>query len=288
MSRTCSNLAGQGDASEATSVIDTAGLLEGRGAIVSGVGPGMGRAIALELARAGAGVALAARRPGSMEPVADELHASGATVVSVPTDVSDPAACARLADTAAGALGRVDILVNNAFAEEDWRDPFHGFDPDRWRRPVDVNVFGTLQLTQACVPHLERAATEHGDASVVMITTLSVKNPIPMLAGYAASKRALTTAAQVLAKELGPAKVRVNCVAPGHIRGRSLDEYFEWIAAQRGVTPGEVADEIAAMNPLHHLADPEEIAPAVLFFASSLSKVVTGQTLDVNCGRTMG
>jgi NAD(P)-dependent dehydrogenase (short-subunit alcohol dehydrogenase family) len=137
------------------------------------------------------------------------------------------------------------------------------------------------------VPHLKKAAAEHGGASIVMITTLSVKNPIPLLAGYAASKRALTTAAQVLAKELGPAKVRVNCVAPGHIRGQSLEEYFEWIAAQRGVTPDDVAQEIAAMNAIHHLATPEEIAPAVLFFASDLSRVITGQTLDVNCGRTM-
>ena len=266
---------------------DTSGLLDGRVAVVSGVGPGMGRAIALELARAGADVALAARRPASMEPVADEVSALGRRVVSVATDIADPEACARLAASAAEQLGRIDVLVNNAFAEEDWQEPFDGFDPERWRVPIDVNVFGTLTLTQACVPHLKSAAAEQGSASVVMITTLSVRNPIPLLAGYAASKRALTTAAQVLAKELGPARIRVNCVAPGHIRGKSLEEYFDWIASQRGITPEDVADEIAAMNAIHHLAAPEEIAPAVLFFASDLSKVVTGQTLDVNCGRTM-
>jgi NAD(P)-dependent dehydrogenase (short-subunit alcohol dehydrogenase family) len=222
-----------------------------------------------------------------MAPVADDIASLGGTAVRVAADITDPDACRRLADTAAVELGGIDVVVNNAFAEEDWRDPFGGFDPSRWRTPIDVNVFGTLALTQACVPHLKKAAARRGSASVVMITTLSVRNPIPLLAGYAASKRALTTAAQVLAKELGPAKVRVNCVAPGHIRGRSLDEYFDWIAAQRGVEPADVADEIAAMNPLHHLATPEEIAPAVLFLASDLSRVITGQTLDVNCGRTM-
>jgi NAD(P)-dependent dehydrogenase (short-subunit alcohol dehydrogenase family) len=268
-------------------VVDTAGLLEGRAAMVSGVGPGMGRAIALELARAGADVVLAARRDASMAPVAAEVRALGRAAVCVPTDVRDPEACRRLAEAAAAELGRIDVLVNNAFAEEDWHEPFDGFDPRRWRTPVDVNVFGTLTLTQACVPHLLRAARELGSASIVMITTLSVRNPVPLLAGYAASKRALTTAAQVLARELGPAKVRVNCVAPGHIRGKSLDEYFEWIGAQRGIDADDVADEIAAMNPLRHLASPEEIAPAVLFLASDLSRVVTGQTLDVNCGRTM-
>jgi NAD(P)-dependent dehydrogenase (short-subunit alcohol dehydrogenase family) len=268
-------------------VTDAAGLLDGRAAVVSGIGPGMGRAIALELARAGADLALAARRDASMAPVADEVRALGRRAVCVPTDISDPEACARLADAAARELGRIDVLVNNAFAEEDWHDPFDGFDPERWRAPIDVNVFGTLTLTKACVPHLKKAAAGHGGASIVMITTLSVKNPVPLLAGYASSKRALTTAAQVLAKELGPAKVRVNCVAPGHIRGRSLDEYFEWIAARRGITSDDVADEIASLNAMHHLATPEEIAPAVLFFASNLSRAITGQTLDVNCGRTM-
>ena len=262
----------------------TTDLLEGKVAIVSGIGPGMGRAIALELARAGADVALGARRESSWAPVAEEIEALGRRALGVATDVRDPDQGRRLAETAARELGRVDVLVNNAFAEEDWREPFDGFDPDRWREPIDVNVFGALALSQACIPHLRAV----GGGSIVMITTLSVKNPIPLLAGYAASKRALTTAAQVLAKELGPAKIRVNCVAPGHIRGRSLDEYFVWIAEQRGTTPEVVADEIAAQNPLQHLASPEEIAPAVLFFASDLSRMITGQTLDVNCGRTLG
>jgi NAD(P)-dependent dehydrogenase (short-subunit alcohol dehydrogenase family) len=262
---------------------DVDGLLAGRAAIVSGVGPGMGRAIALQLARAGADLVLGARRESALRAVADEIEGLGRRAVCVPTDIRDAAQARRLADTAAAELGRVDILVNNAFAEEDWHDPFDGFDPARWREPVDVNVFGTLALTQACVPHLRAA----GGGSIVMITTLSVRNPIPLLGGYAASKRALTTAAHVLARELGPHKIRVNCVAPGHIRGQSLEEYFAWIAEQRGIAPDDVADEIAAMNPLHHVPAPDEIAPAVLFFASDLSRVITGQTLDVNCGRTM-
>ena len=176
----------------------------------------MGRAIALELARAGAAVVLAARRESSWEPVVEEVTERGGTAIGCNTDIADPAACARLAGMAASELGRVDVLVNNAFAEEDWHDPFDGFDVARWREPIDVNVFGTLTLTQACAFHICKAA---GGGSIVMITTLSVRNPIPLLAGYAASKSALTTAARVLAAELGPAGIRVNCVAPGHIRG---------------------------------------------------------------------
>jgi NAD(P)-dependent dehydrogenase (short-subunit alcohol dehydrogenase family) len=266
-----------------TTLPETAGLLDGRVAIVSGIGPGMGRAIALELARAGADVALGARREPALRAVATEVEALGRRTVCVPTDITDPEQCARLVETAGAELGGVDILVNNAFTEEDWHDPFDGFDPARWRAPIDVNVFGTLQLSQAAVPHLKRA----GGGSIIMITTLSVKNPIPLLAGYAASKRALTTAAQTMALELGSSGIRVNCVAPGHIQGESLAQYFEWIAGRRGVSPDDVADEIKAMNPLHHIPSPTEIAGAVVFFASDLSRAITGQTLDVNCGRTM-
>jgi NAD(P)-dependent dehydrogenase (short-subunit alcohol dehydrogenase family) len=264
--------------------VQTAGLLEGRVAIVSGVGPGLGRSIALTLAQAGADVALAARRAEPLAAVAAEVEATGRRVVAIPTDVADADQCRRLADRTVDELGRVDVLVNNAFTEEDWHEPFEGFDPRRWRAPIAVNLFGSLQLSQAVVPPLRAA----GGGSVIMITTLSVKNPVPLLAGYAASKRALTAAAQAMARELGPYRIRVNCVAPGHIRGESLDEYFAWIAERRSVTVEVVADEIASMNALPHLATPDEIAGAVLFFATDLSRMVTGQTLDVNCGRTLG
>jgi NAD(P)-dependent dehydrogenase (short-subunit alcohol dehydrogenase family) len=163
--------------------VDTTGLLEDRVAIVSGIGPGMGRSIALALARAGADVALGARNEASLRAIAAEVGALGRRAVWIPTDITDEEQCRRLVDAAVTELGRLDVLVNNAYAEEDWHDPFDGFEPARWRTPIDVNVFGTLQLSQAAVPHLKAA----GGGSIVMITTLSVKNPIPLLAGYAAS-----------------------------------------------------------------------------------------------------
>lgn len=263
--------------------VDTAELLTGRVAIVSGVGPGLGRSLALALARAGADVGLGARRAASLERVAAEIEDLGRRTCAVPTDVTDPAQCERLVDTVASELGRVDALVNNAFTEEDWREPFDGFDPARWRAPIAVNCLGSLALTRAAVPRLHDA----GGGSVVMITTLSVKNPIPLLAGYAASKRALTDAARVLADELWPDGIRVNCVAPGHIAGPVLDEYFAWNAERRHVTPDTVAAEIAAANALPRIATPDEVAAAVVFFASDLARGVTGQSLDVNCGRTL-
>ena len=95
-------------------------------------------------ARAGADVVLGARREESLQAVAAEVEALGRRAVCVVTDITEPEQCRRLADAAASDLGRLDVLVNNAFTEEDWHDPFDGFDPDRWRRPIDVNLFGTL------------------------------------------------------------------------------------------------------------------------------------------------
>ena len=256
-------------------------LLEGQVAVVSGIGPGMGRDISLTLAGAGADLVLAARSKPALASVASEVQALGRRVAFVQADVTDPASCAVVA-AAATRLGGASVLVNNAFAEEDWHT-FEGFDPERWRLPFDVNVHGTLQLTQVLTPQL----IDSGRGSVVTISTLSTRVINPVLGGYSASKRALETACRVVAKELGPKGVRVNCVAPGHIWGKSLETYFAFLAAQRGVTPQDVYDEIAARTALNKIPTSEEISRAVLFFASDLSRVITGQTLDVNCGRTL-
>ncbi|HWW54046.1 MAG TPA: SDR family oxidoreductase, partial [Acidimicrobiales bacterium] len=204
----------------------------------------------------------------------------GRRAVCVPTDIGDIDQCRRLVDRGAAELGRIDVLINNAYAEESWKD-FDGFDLARWRRPFEVNVFATLQLTQATVPHLKAA----GGGSVVMITTLSTRVMNPVLGGYSASKRSLETASRTLAAELGRDAIRVNCIAPGHIWGRSLEIYFAWLARQRDVTAADIYEEIAGLNPMHHIPTSEEISRTVLFFASDLSRVITGQTLDVNCGR---
>ena len=258
-------------------------LLTGKVAVVSGIGPGLGRAIAMRLAAEGADVVLAARRRETLDELAAELGATGSHALAVPTDITSQEGCAELARAAGEWRGGVDILVNNAFAEEPWHN-FTGFDVDRWHLPFEVNVFGALQLTQAMVPSLKAA----GGGSIVMITTLSVRNVNPVLGGYAASKGSLTTAARALAVELGPHRIRVNCVAPGHIWGESLRVYFDWQAKQRGVTGDDIYREVASLSALEHIATPEEIAGTVAWFASDRSRVVTGQTIDVNCGRTVG
>lgn len=254
-------------------------LLQHRVAIVSGIGPGMGRDISLALAREGADVVLAARGADKLAAVAAEVRARGRRAVEVPTDIARDEDCRRLVDAAIGELGRVDVLVNNAF-KGGVEPPFSDADLAEWRAVFDVNVFGSLQLTQAVIPHMRR----QGGGSIVFINSMSMRVIEPRFAGYASSKGALMTAAQSLARELGADGIRVNSVVPGYIWGEALERYFKALAAQQGVTADEIYRQIAARTALRHIPTSAEIADAVLFFASDLSRAVTGQALDVNGG----
>src|SRR5258705_5021921 len=257
-------------------------LLENRVAIVSGVGPGMGRDIALRFAREGANLALGARSADYLESVAREVRALGRRAVALPTDISKLEDCARLVGRAEEELGGVDILVNNAYHPGCY-ELFEHADLERWREPIEVNLFGSLRLTQQAVPRMKR----RGGGSVVFINSMIVREVLPTMASYAASKGALLAAAQGLARQLGPYRIRVNSVLPGYIWGATLEGYFKAQADARGVSPEVVYREVAAKLALGSIPGSEEIAGAVLLFASQLSSVVTGQSLDVNGGQVM-
>src|SRR6185295_5213958 len=187
-------------------------LLADRVGIVSGIGPGMGRDIALAFAREGAHVVLAARTASALEEVAAEVRARGRRALAVPTDIAKPADCARLADAAQAEFGRIDVLVNNAFLSGRY-DPVEQASMDDWRRVLDVNLFGSIQLSQAVIPHMKK----RGGGSIVMVNSMSIRIIEPRFGGYAASKGALMAATQTMAKELGADGIRVNSVVPGYI-----------------------------------------------------------------------
>ncbi len=254
-------------------------LLDGKVAIVSGIGPGMGRDIALALAREGADLALGARREKGLVKVAGEIEALGRRVVFVPTDITSEDDCARLAAMADEQLGRVDILVNNAFSDGTFtRFEDGGF--DGWRSTMDVNLFGTLQMTYAALPYLK----DQEDSRVIMVNSQSAQVVQERFVAYAASKGALAVATQGLARELGRYGVRVNGIHPSYIWGASVEWYLNDIATKRGVDFQVVYDELADQTCLKYLPHSSEIAGAVVFFASPLAKAVTGQSLNVNCG----
>lgn len=253
-------------------------LLAGKVCLVSGAGPGLGRQTALLLATHGADVVLAARRPGPLEGLAAEIEVAGHRALVAPTDITDPGQCERAVALAVDQLGGIDVLVNNAFRFDVFKT-FQDVDLAAWRKIVDVNLFGTLQMTKAALP-----AMDGRGGSVVMVASMAARKPPALQGGYAISKGALLTATRVLAAELGPAGIRVNAVVPGWMLGPSVDVYLEMTSAGRGIPPEEVAAELAAPMPLGRVPSDADVAGCILFLASDLSSSVTGQAIDANGG----
>jgi NAD(P)-dependent dehydrogenase (short-subunit alcohol dehydrogenase family) len=257
-------------------------ILEGQVCVVSGVGPGLGRQVALAAARQGADVVLAARRREVLEAVAGEVEALGRRAMVVPTDVTDKARCENLAAAALAEFGKVDALVNNAYKEDVFQS-FRKVDLDQWRRLAEVNLFGNLQVTQAFVGAMQEA----GGGSVVFVNSMVTRKPAMLQGGYATAKGGLLVAARVLASELGRYQIRVNSVLPGWMWGPQVEGYVKMMADQRGVTEQAVIDEITAPMPLGRIATDEEVAGAVVFLASPMASGITGQALDVNSGEVL-
>ncbi|MFH9862944.1 SDR family oxidoreductase [Streptomyces sp. NPDC017202] len=254
-------------------------MLENKVVVVSGVGPGLGRAVALRAAGSGADVVLAARTESRLARIAAEIEEqTGRRVLAVPTDITDETSAAGLAKVVTDTFGRVDALVNNAFAVPPLADLLD-VDLADVRAGFETNVYAALRLTRLFTPAL---ADSRG--SVVMVNSAVLRHSKRLFGAYKMSKAALLSLAQSLATELGPRGIRVNTVAPGYIWADALREGFGQWAEQRGVTVQDVYDEIAATLDLGRLPEPEEIADVVLFLVSDMSRAVTGHCLDANAG----
>jgi NAD(P)-dependent dehydrogenase (short-subunit alcohol dehydrogenase family) len=253
-------------------------MLQDKVVVVAGIGPGLGRSIALASAREGADVVLAARTAARLDDVAKEVSALGRRGVAVPTDLTDAAAAEHLAQAALGAFGRVDALVYNALAMPPIKE-LREVGLDAISASFDANVVAALRVTRLLVPALAESK-----GSVVMINSMVVRFSQRTMGPYKLAKAALLAMAQSLATELGPQGIRVNSVAPGHIWGDSLKWYFGYLAKKRGVSVEQVYEETAAPLDLGRLPEPDEIADAVVFLASEMARAITGQCLDVNCG----
>jgi len=253
-------------------------LLKDKVVIVSGIGPGLGRSIAVRSAEQGADVVLAARTASRLDEVAKEVTAAGRRALAVPTDIADADAAQRLVEATLAEFGRADALVHNALAMPPIKD-LGVVDLAAVRAAFDVNVLGALRLTRLFIPALAASG-----GSVTMVNSMVVRFSQRTMGPYKATKAALLAVAQSLATELGPRGIRVNSVAPGHIWGDSLKWYFGYLAHKRGVDAQEIYDETAANTDLRRLPEPDEVADAVIFLASPLARAITGQCLDVNCG----
>ena len=261
------------------------GSLEGRIALVTGAGrrKGIGRGIALELARAGADVAVHARAWDDDPWPLEEIAALGRRVVCVEGDLAERGTAARLAGEIAEALGTVDVLVNNAgIAGGAGLHLLADYDDEQWYRTVDVNLNAVYLVTKAFLP-----AMVAGDGgAIVNIASIAGRQGQPRMGAYVATKWALIGLTRQLALEYAPA-IRVNCVAPGTVDTEEMDKTFARRDALAGTESGTAKAKRVAALPLQRQGQPEDIGKAVAFLASDAADWVTGQTINVDGGQVM-
>ena len=244
--------------------------LDGRVAIVTGGGTGIGRGVALVLAEHGADVALAGRRAELLETTAKDVETLGRRALALPTDVTEPGQCARLVDATLRELGRVDILVNNAGGGRtkpilDWAD-------DEWHQVLDVNLGSVWFLSR----YAARPMLEQRKGAIVNISSGASLLAMPQAAIYGAAKAGVNNLTGAMAAAWTRKGVRVNNVAVGAVRTEMLAED----AARNGID----VEELGKTNAMGRLGEPDEIGYAVLFFASDASSFCSGQTLYVHGG----
>lgn len=244
--------------------------LSGKVAIVTGGGDGIGAGCSKILAAAGASVVVSDISADKAKAVADEITASGGKAMSVACNVLEDADLVNLVDTAVKTYGSVNILVNNAGLGGGGRENPFKIDTDYVKRIYSINVFAPWRLCQLSVPEMEKS----GYGSVVNITSMSSVDKEPDMCVYASSKAALNHLAANLAYDFGPYGVRINNVGPGATRTNALLSIL---------TP-ELQEKMLRHTPIKRLGEVDDIARAVLFFASPASSWVSGQVIFVNGG----
>jgi citronellol/citronellal dehydrogenase len=240
----------------------TAQLLRGRRALVTGGGTGIGKAVALGLAQAGADVVIAARRKELLDSAAEEIAATtGRTVAVDLVNIRDHNLVQQLAER----HGDVDIVVNNAGGQ--FPSKARDLSPNGWRSVIDLNLNGTWNMTQA----FGNTMLDANGGTIVQIVA-TVGRGLPGIAHSAAARAGVVELTRTLAYEWGP-KVRLNCVAPGQFRTEAWDKTYA-----EGVGSGVVE------QPIPHTGHVSDIANAVVFLASPTSRYITGQVLFVDGG----
>lgn len=249
---------------------------------VTGAGRGIGREIALALARAGADVVLAGRDERTLAAAAEEVQRLGATALRVPTDVTERSQVDRLAERTLESFGRVDGLVANSGIGGP-SGPLWTLSPEEWEETFAVNVTGVFLSCRAFLPPM----VEQGSGAVVVIGSMTGKRPLWGRTPYAASKLALVGLVRTLALEAAPHGVRVNLVSPGLVSGERIEWVFRAQAEGRGVPVERAREEFVAQVPAGRLVEPAEVAEAVVYLTLHAPAAVTGVDLNVTAGMVM-
>jgi 3-oxoacyl-[acyl-carrier protein] reductase len=237
--------------------------LDGKVAIVTGGGRGIGKSIALALAREGADVGVTARTQAEIEQVAEEIRAIGRKAIAVPCDVTDLSAVEAAVATAASELGRIDILVNNAGGGEE-RTRVGDDDPDAWRHVIEVNLLGTYYFSRAALPYLKKS----GGGTIINVGSGMGHQARATNSSYNASKAAVWMFTRCLATEVWEDKITVNELIPGPVATELTAALFQQDAPHPTV-------------PSEYVKGPDDVAPLALYLAKQGPNGPTAQSFSL-------
>ena len=245
-----------------------AGKLEGKVAIITGGDSGIGRSVAVLYAREGADVAiLYLDQHQDAEQTRSVVERYGRRCLTFAGDVADREVCRKVIDETLAAFGKLDILINNA-AEQHPQEKLEDISEEQWEKTFRTNIFGMFQMTKAALPHLGKGA------SIINTTSVTAYKGSPQLLDYSATKGAITAFTRSLSMNLAERGIRVNGVAPGPIWTPLIPSTFD----------ADKVAEFGSNTPMKRPGQPDEVAPAYVYLASSDAAYVSGQVLHVNGG----
>ncbi|MCU0493820.1 MAG: SDR family oxidoreductase [Chloroflexaceae bacterium] len=255
--------------------------LHGKRAVVTGASRGIGRAIALALAEAGAMVTASARSESALAEVAAAVGAAGGRCYSVACDVTEPSQVARLHDAALSHMGGVDILVNNAGAAASHKFLNH---PDElWHQMLAINLTSVYYVSKAFAPEL----VKQGNGRIITIASIAAKAAARYIAAYAAAKHGVLGLTRALAAELVTAGVTVNAICPGYVDTPMTEGTISNMVQRTGMDETQARAALEQMSPQRRLIDADEVAALTVYLASDAARGITGQAINVDGGAVM-
>ena len=253
-------------------------ILEGKVAIITGAGRGIGEVSAQIFARAGARLTLAARTGKEIEKVAASVADMGGEALAIPTDIASPQSVDAMVKATLDRYGTVDILINNAAIPG--KDALvEDATLEQWEQAIKVDLFGTFNCCHSVVPEMKRKRS----GRIIILSSTVIHDPIVRKTHYVAAKTALVGFSRTLALELAPHNITVNTVTPGAVDGELLVNYMKRLG-EHGKKYEDFRKQFEAPIPLKRFVQPEDIANMELFLSSDLARNITGVEIPVDGG----
>lgn len=255
--------------------------LNGKSAIITGGGQGIGRGIALNLAKHGAEVMVCDLNFEAARTVAQEAAAFGRKALPFQMDVTNEQDAGHMVQKAVESFGKIDLLYNNAGTIS--MSSIENLSVEAWEKIFDVNCKGVFLCSKAVIPHMKK----NGGGRIINTASQAGKTGLPLLTHYCATKAAVILFTKGLALEMAPHKILVNCICPGSVKTDMTVRESEWASKLTGESPQDLLNKWEKAIPLGRYAEPGDIANVAVFLASEYSSYMTGQAINITGGQEM-